>query len=387
VTVLLGLTAALVATWLYLALGRGFFWRTSIRLEPSSSPAVLSRWPSVTVVVPARNEAAVLARTLASLLAQDYPGEGRVVVVDDRSQDDTTAVAWQAASGTTRSDAGESLKLEVVRGAALPAGWSGKVWALDQGVRAAGDPDYLLLTDADIEHPPDSLRRLVAKAERDRLDMVSLMAKLRAGNLWERLLVPAFVYFFAQLYPFSWVNRAGSRTAAAAGGCVLVRSEALRRAGAFESIREAVIDDVSLARALKGSSSSLWLGFADSVSSIRPYDRLADLWHMVARSAFDQLRYSSALLAGTVVGLLFVFVLPVAALVTGAVSGDLPVALLGALSWAVMALTYVPMLRYYGIWPGAALLLPFTATLYATMTVDSARRHWSGNGVAWRGHS
>ena len=371
--------AVLDATWVYLALCRGFFWTTSVRLTRERS---LDHWPSVAVVVPARDEETVLRLTLPRVLAMDYPGEAKVVLVDDRSGDGTGVLVRALAA-----DASARLPLTVVAGTEPSPGWMGKVWAMEQGRRAAGAVDYLLLTDADIDHPPHSLRRLVGQAETNGLDMVSLMAKLRAGNRWERLVVPAFVYFFAQLYPFSWVNRRSSRTAAAAGGCILVRREALERADAFESVRGAVIDDVSLGRALKSSGSSLWLGFADDVTSIRPYDRLADLWHMVARSAFTQLRYSATLLAGTVLGLLFTFLLPVGAVVGGALTGNLVVLLMGAGAWMVMALTYVPMLRYYGVAPWSALLLPLTASLYAAMTVDSARRHWFGSGVAWKGRS
>ncbi|HAM03859.1 MAG TPA: glycosyl transferase family 2 [Acidimicrobiaceae bacterium] len=371
--------AVLDATWLYLALLRGFFWTTSVRLAPERS---LDRWPSVAVVVPARDEEEVLRLTLPRLLAMDYPGEAKVVLVDDRSGDGTGFLARALAA-----DPSARLPLTIVAGTEPAPRWMGKVWAMEQGRLAAGAVDYVLLTDADIDHPPRSLRRLVAQAETDGLDVVSLMAKLRAVTGWERLVVPAFVYFFAQLYPFSWVNRRSSRTAAAAGGCILVRRAALEGAGAFESVRGAVIDDVSLGRALKSSGSTLWLGFADDVASIRPYDRLADLWRMVARSAFTQLRYSPALLAGTVVGLLFTFLLPVGAVVGGALAGDLLVLLLGAAAWLLMALTYVPMLRYYGVTPLASVLLPFAASLYAAMTVDSARRHWFGSGVAWKGRS
>lgn len=391
--VVLGFVVALDVAWVYLALCRGWFWRTSLRLDtdvgsgmdfpPPGAPGGGSEgWPSVAVVVPARNEAAVLARTLPRLLRQDYPGPARVVVVDDGSEDGTGALAAEAGA---EPDA--VLELTVVTGAERPQGWMGKVWALEQGRLAAGDPEFLLLTDADIDHPVDSLRRLVANAVHKRVDMVSLMAKLRAVTGWERLVVPAFVYFFATLYPFTWVNRDAARTAAAAGGCVLVRRETLVRAGAFASIQGAVIDDVALGQALKRSGARIWLGFADDVASVRAYDRLADLWNMVARSAFTELGNSAVLLASTMVGLLLLYVLPVAAVVTGLVTGDVLVAALGAGAWVVMALTYAPMLYYYGIWPGASVLLPFTAVLYAAMTVDSARRHWFGTGVAWKGRS
>ena len=376
VPVLIGFLVALDIAWLYLALAHGWFWWPSPRIAPEQP---LRRWPTVAAVVPARDEASLIGDTVRGLLAQRYPGEFRVVVVDDRSNDGTGEIAALAAAGDCAD------RLVVVTGQHPPAGWAGKVWALEQGRVEVGGADYLLLTDADIEHPPDSLRRLVSQAETQDFDMVSLMAKLRVSTGWERLLVPAFVYFFAQLFPFAWVRAPRRRTAAAAGGCVLVRREALERAGAFASIADAVIDDVSLARVLKSTGSRLWLGFADDVRSVRPYDGLGDLWRMVARSAFTQLRYSKLLLLGTVVGLAFVFLLPVAGVATGLALGSPLVVGLAAASWGVMAFTYAPMLRYYGVWPGAAALLPVTAALYSAMTVDSARRHLLGPGVAWKG--
>lgn len=375
VPVLVGFLIALDLAWLYLTLGHGRFWWPVPRIAPERP---LQKWPSVAVVVPARDEAALVGHTVRGLLGQDYPGEFRVVVVDDRSGDGTGEIAGRAADGSAAD-------LVVVSGQPTPAGWTGKVWALEQGRIQVGSPDYLLLTDADIEHPPHSLRRLVSQAETEDLDMVSLMAKLRVHTPWERLLVPAFVYFFAQLFPFSWVRATGRRTAAAAGGCVLVRRVALERAGAFASVSDAVIDDVSLAGALKSTGSRLWLGFADDVRSVRPYEGLGDLWCMVARSAFTQLRYSPLLLLGTVVGLAFVFLLPVAGVATGLSLGSPLVTGLAAASWVAMALSYAPMLRYYGVRTGGALLLPVTAALYSAMTVDSARRHLLGTGVAWKG--
>ncbi|MGH9076641.1 MAG: glycosyltransferase [Acidimicrobiales bacterium] len=382
--------------WTWLLVGRGRFWRTDIRLRAAPPPP---QWPAVAVVVPARDEADLLEVTLASLLDQDYPGPAHVVVVDDRSTDDTASAA-RALAGAGRLD------LTVVAGRDPPDGWTGKLWALHQGIAratGAGDPwlpppagappapAYVLLTDADIAHPPDGLRRLVAWAEASHLDQVSLMARLSTASAWERLLVPAFVYFFAELYPFGQVNRQSSRTAAAAGGCILVRTAALERAGGVAAVRGAVIDDVALARALKRSGAALWLGLADDTTSVRPYPRLGDIWDMVARSAYTQLRHSPALLAGTVVGLAAVFVGPPAALVGGVVAGLPQVAALGASAWLVMALTYLPMLAYHRLahprlawW--RALGLPAVAVLYVAMTLSSAWRHWRG-GVAWKGRT
>lgn len=371
-------------TWVYLALFRGRFWSTSVRLDPlgATAPARES-WPSVAVVVPARDEASVMGDTVRGLLLQNYPGRASVVLVDDRSSDGTAALARVVAE-----EADSAITLRVVTGSETPPGWMGKLWALAQGVSQADEADYYLFTDADIVHHPDSLRRLVSKALDDGYDQVSLMAKLRTESGWEKLLIPAFVYFFAQLYPFRQVNSARSRTAAAAGGCILVRREALSSVGGIETIRSAVIDDVSLGSVLKGKGFRVWLGFADERDgplSSRPYGGLSELWNMVARSAFTQLRHSSVLLGGTTVGLLFVYVLPVAGVVAGAAARDLPVALLSAGAWLVMALTYAPMIRYYGQSPLRALLLPFTAFLYLLMTLDSARRHWLGRSVLWKG--
>ncbi len=250
-----------------------------------------------------------------------------------------------------------------------------------------GGFDYLLFTDADIAHGPDSLVRLVGAAEANQLDLVSQMARLRVRTGWERLIVPAFVYFFALLYPFRWSNKVGARTAAAAGGCSLVRRTALAKAGGLDVIRDAVIDDVALARAIKRTGGRTFLGLADHVYSIRPYPTLGSLWQMVARSAFAQLHRSLTLLAGTVVGLALVFWVPPVCLLIGAATVDIPTLLLGAAGYALMTALYVPMLRYYRQpWPWA-LALPFTATLYLGMTVDSAIQHFRGRGAAWKGRT
>jgi hopene-associated glycosyltransferase HpnB len=378
VTVLTWIAALSLLSWLWLALGQGFFWRTDVRLPERRPP---ERWPEVAVVVPARDEAEVLPVSLASVLAQRYPGKARVILVDDGSTDGTGALA--RALGTAPG----ALPLTVTSPGEPPAGWTGKLWALRHGVELAGDVDLVLLTDADIAHGPESLTDLVSAAEHNGLDLVSQMARLRTTTGWERLIVPAFVYFFAQLYPFRWSNRPGARTAAAAGGCTLVRRAALERAGGVAAIRGAVIDDVSLARAVKRSGGTTWLGLAEAVDSVRPYPRLAQLWRMVSRSAYAQLRHSPLLLAGTVLGLALVYLVPPVATVAGAATGDLPAFALGAAAWLLMAGTFVPMLRYYRLAPAGALLLPFTAFLYLLMTVDSAVQHWRGRGAAWKGRT
>ncbi|WP_280701288.1 glycosyltransferase [Kitasatospora sp. GP82] len=376
-TVLLWLSVVSLVGWLWLACCHGLFWRTDQRLPPRRPPV---RWPEVAIVVPARDEAEVLPVSLPGLLAQKYPGRARVILVDDHSGDGTGALAQRLA--TT-----EGLPLSVAVPPALPPGWTGKLWALRHGVALAGPVEYLLLTDADIAHGPDSLAELVAAAESNRLDLVSQMARLRVATGWERLIVPAFVYFFAQLYPFRWSNRPGARTAAAAGGCSLVRREALERAGGVAAIRGAVIDDVSLARAVKSTGGRIWLGLADQVDSVRPYPRLAQLWRMVSRSAYAQLRHSPPLLLGTVLGLGLVYLVPPASALAGLFAGRPAVALAGGAAWALMAGTFLPMLRYYRQPARAALLLPFTAFLYLLMTVDSAVQHWRGRGAAWKGRT
>ncbi|XHM65957.1 glycosyltransferase [Streptomyces nigra] len=374
------IAAGSLAAWLWLLLFQGFFWRTDVRLPRRTDPG---EWPSVCVVVPARDEAAVLPASLPSLLAQDYPGRAEVFLVDDGSTDGTGELARRLA----RERGG--LALTVDSPGEPPAGWTGKLWAVRHGIglARARDPEYLLLTDADIAHAPDSLRELVAAARTGGFDAVSQMARLRVDSPWERLVVPAFVYFFAQLYPFRRIGRTGTRTAAAAGGCVLLRTEAAVRARIPDTIRGAVIDDVALARAVKRGGGRVWLGLADRVDSVRPYPRLADLWRMVSRSAYAQLRHQPALLLGTIAGLALVYLVPPVAVALGAASGDGVTAVLGGLAWLVMTGTYVPMLRYYRqpLWP--APLLPVTAFLYLLMTADSAVQHYRGRGAAWKGRT
>lgn len=366
-----------LAAWLWLLLCRGSFWRTDQRLPPAVEP---ESWPSVAVIVPARDEAAMLPRTLPTLLRQRFAGAARVIVVDDGSVDGTGDVARLIAADVA------GLPLTVLTAGEPPPGWSGKLWALRRGVAEAGRVDYLLFTDADIAHGPQSLAALVAAARGGR-ELVSQMARLRTDTAWERLIVPAFVYFFAMLYPFRWVNRPSSSTAAAAGGCILLNRDVLVRADGLDAIRGAVIDDVTLARLVKRAGGRLWLGLATDVHSLRAYPRLGDLWHMIARSAYTQLRYSPALLGVTVLGLALVFLVPPVATVLGALTGDLPALLLGVAAWLVMVTTFVPMLRYYRLPVLTALLLPGVAVLYVSMTVDSARRHLFGTGANWKGRS
>lgn len=369
-----------LAAWLWLLLCQGFFWRTDVRLPPRREQ---DEWPSVCVVVPARDEAAVLPDSLPSLLAQDYPGRAEIFLVDDGSTDGTGELAREL----SRRHGG--LPLTVDSPGEPPAGWTGKLWAVRHGIglARARTPAYLLLTDADIAHAPDSLRQLVTAARTGGFDLVSLMARLRVDSVWERLVVPAFVYFFAQLYPFRRIGVRGSRTAAAAGGCVLLRADAAERARIPDAIRHAVIDDVALARAVKGSGGHIWLGLADRVDSVRPYPRLHDLWRMVSRSAYAQLRHSPPLLLGTVLGLALVYLAPPVTFAAGLAAGSAGATAAGGLAWLVMTATYLPMLRYYRQPAWLAPLLPATAFLYLLMTVDSAVQHYRGRGAAWKGRT
>ena len=388
-------TAAALA-WLYLVAAHGSYWRTSQRLPPFSGEP--DAWPDVVAVVPARNEAEMLPVTLPELLGQEYPGALSVIVVDDGSSDGTGEIAAKLAAGSARP-------LRVISGVPPPDGehWAGKVWAMAQGLRAAGPfapaPDgYLLFTDADIAWEAHTLRHLVAAAEGDDRDMVSQMALLRTATGWERVVVPAFVYFFAQLYPFRRVNVPGSRTAAAAGGCMLIRRGALEKAGGLAPIRGALIDDVAMGRMIKRQRGRCWLGVTRQVVSVRPYPGLASLWQMVARSAYTQLRCSPLVLAGTLTGLLFLYALPPAGAITGLVAvlagvggagaAGAPLTLgAGLAGWALMSLSYLPMLRLYRLSPLRAPGLPLIALLYAAMTADSARRHYAGLGAEWRGRT
>ena len=402
----LGIVTALAAiAWIVLLTGHGGFWRTDQRLPPLPEGAAPERgaWPEVAAVVPARDEAAILPVTLPALLAQDYPGPFSVTLVDDGSTDGTGEVAAALGAGASRS-------LRVVHGVAPPAGWAGKPWAMAQGLaatRAAG-ARYVLFTDADIAWAPGALRALVSAAEDDDRDLVSQMALLRTETGWEKAIIPAFVYFFAQLYPFRWVNRPGGRTAAAAGGCMLIRRAALEAAGGLAPIRGALIDDVALGRLLKRrpARGRCWLGLTTEVRSVRPYVGLADLWNMVARSAYTQLRYSPWLLAGTLAGLAWLYALPPVSAIAGLIAlaaetaragagggaggaggGPLLCLVAGATGWAVMAISYLPMLRLYRLSTLRAPLLPVIAVIYAAMTADSGRRHYTGRGGAWKGRA
>jgi hopene-associated glycosyltransferase HpnB len=388
--VLAGVALLAALAWAYLLAGHGGFWRTDQRLPPVDPGWQPERWPSVVAVVPARDEAAILPHTLPSLLGQEYPGEFAVLLVDDGSTDGTADVAAALGGGTGLAP------VRVVRAGPPPAGWAGKVHAMATGLGAAGGCDYVLFTDADIGYAAGTLTDLVRAAAAGDRALVSQMALLRADTGWERLIVPAFVYFFAQLYPFRWVNRAGNRTAAAAGGCMLVRRAALAAAGGLAPIRGARIDDVALGRLLKRppSRARCWLGFTTGVRSRRPYPRLAGLWDMIARSAYVQLRYSPVLLGLTLLGLLWLYAVPpvaglagLAGLAAGAGPAAAWCAAAGLAGWLLMSVSFLPVLRLYRLGGWRAPVLPVIALLYAAMTADSARRHYAGRGGEWKGRT
>ena len=371
------LAALSLLVWLYLVLLHGRFWQSGpmlVRPRSVLRPDA-AEWPPVCVVVPARDEARTVEDCLASLLAQDYPGPFGVLLVDDRSSDGTGAIARGLASP----------HLHVVTGSEPPPGWSGKLWAVAQGIEETarvmpGEDGYVLLADADIIHEPSHLATLMGKALRDDLDMVSEMVELNTESAAERALVPAFVYFFQMLYPFARVNDPRRRIAAAAGGTILIRIAALSRIGGIDSLRAALIDDVTLARRVKQSGGAIWLGHTRLARSVRPYPHPADIWRMVARTAYVQLRFSPLWLAGTVLGMALVWMVPPLAAVFGEGMGRV----CGLVAWLLATLSFLPTLRRFRLAPFWALLLPAVAVFYTAATIGSAVDHHRGRGVVWK---
>lgn len=369
------LASLALGIWLYLLLWRGWFWLG--RERDDTEIVRLYTPPSVAIVVPARNEADTIAQSVTSLLRQDYPAFS-LVLVDDNSDDGTAEVARRVAAAL---GAGE--KLTIVPGAALPKDWTGKLFAVKQGIEAAEKafaPKYLMLTDADIVHAPDTLRWLAAQAEAEQLVLTSLTARWRCENLAERVHIPAFIYYFQMLYPFAWVNQPDHPMAGAAGGCMLVRTDALRAAGGIDVIRDALIDDCALAREMKRQG-PIWLGLTDRVQSIRPYTSWGDIRRMVARSAYAQLNYSPLMLAGTVAGLALTYLVP--PFMAFFASGWAQV--FGAVTWALMALSFQPILRFYRLSPLWGVALPAISFLFMLYTLDSAYQYAAGKGGAWKG--
>jgi hopene-associated glycosyltransferase HpnB len=369
------LGVATVAVWTCLLTGRGGFWRA--RETDAAEQPPPPQWPAVVAIVPARDEADVIAAAVASLLTQDYPGPFRVVLVDDDSADGTAQAARTAAERL-----GAGARLEVLRGTPPPPGWTGKLWALSQGIAsAAGDePKYLLLSDADIAHAPDNLRRLAARAEAGRFTLTSLMAELCCRTWPERLLIPAFVLFFQMLYPFRWSNDPRRRLAAGAGGCMLVDNRALADAGGVAAVRGALIDDCAMARLMKRQGPT-WIGLTHRARSLRPYLSVGEIGRMISRSAYAQLGYSIVVLAGTLAGLGLIFLAPPALAVFAAG----PARLAGILAWLAMAAAYQPMLRFYRRAPLWGFALPLIGALYASFTLNSAIATWRGRGGLWKG--
>lgn len=370
------LTWIALAAWVFLILFHGHYWQLEQRL-PAQIP-VPEKWPSVVAVIPARNEADVIAETIARHEAQDYQGDYRVIVINDRSEDGTGEVARAAAGPrTTVIDAEER-----------PEGWMGKVWAMEQGLRqmrtGTEQPDFILFTDADIHHPEASVSRLVGFAEFDRRDLVSLMVKLKVETFWEKLLIPAFVLFFSKLYPFKRVNNPNNRVAAAAGGCMLVRREVAETAHLMETIKGELIDDCALARwvAISGTR-RIWLGLTDTVFSARGYGGLSGVWDMVARSAFTQLRFSTFMLCGSVLGMLLLYVAPPLLFLGDVLSGER--FLWSFVALALMNWSFFPAIGLYKSPFYMRFLLPVAGIMYTAMTIDSARRHWRGEGGGWKG--
>ena len=363
-----------VAVWIYLLGARGGFWLARVRdTIQVRSP---EKWPAVTVVIPARNESECIALSVQSLLRQVYAGPLSIVVVDDDSSDGTAAIAANAGETAPRP------LLTVMRTSGPAQGWTGKLWALNQGIVAAekSKPEYLLLSDADIVHAPDTLAWLVSQSLAGGYVLTSLMAKLRCESFAERSHVPAFVYFFQMLFPFEWVSRRNSRVAAAAGGCMLIRTDALASVGGVASIRNALIDDCSLAANLK-ERGPIWLGLTDRVHSIRPYQNLSDVKKMISRSAYSQLRNSALLLAGAVAGMAITFIVPA---MLAIFANGLP-KYLGLATWLAMAISFVPMLRFYRLSPLWGIALPGIALLYLYYTLNSAYKYLRRQGGQWKG--
>jgi cellulose synthase/poly-beta-1,6-N-acetylglucosamine synthase-like glycosyltransferase len=411
--------ATSLAVWLYLTLARGTFWLLSSFDDDEAKHASPPSWPRVAAIIPARNEAQTISQTIAALLHQNYPGEFYIIVVDDHSEDQTAQIAQEFAK-----ENGMESRINIHPASTLPSGWTGKLWALSEGVSMSSAsplssvapasstgtassnmssraergicfsppadkeathtaPTYFWFTDADVIHAPDTLRRLVARAEQNKLDLTSLMVLLRAKTLPERALIPAFLFFFLKLYPPRWIAAATARTAGAAGGCVLLRREALERIGGLTAIRSDVIDDCALARAVKCSGGKIWMGLTRASHSLRAYLTFAEIRDMIARTAFTQLHYSTFLLLGTLAGMFLTYLTPPALLF---VHNSLA-RILALAAWLLMSLTFLPAIRFYRLSPLWTPLLPLAALFYAYATWLSALRYWLNRGGQWKGRA
>ncbi len=371
-------------TWLFLIIFWGDFWLCNQKITNTSQDNNQNNI-SVCAVIPARNEADLLPITLKSLLRQDYSGDLRIILVDDQSTDGTGEIAQQIAEELCLNG-----RLEVISSEELPADWTGKLWALNQGINYAQKykPDYILLTDADIKHHSTNLKELINKAKTENLDLVSLMVLLRCKSFWERFLIPAFVFFFQKLYPFPWVNNPSKNIAAAAGGCILIKTETLIKIGGIEIVKNALIDDCSLAQAIKlgeDKNRGIWLGLTENTCSLREYNSLNTIWDMVARTAFTQLNYSPLLLLGTLIGMSLIYLAVPVSFILGLWLKNYIIVVISLIIWLLMSISYFPTIKLYKISPLWSLNLPLIAFLYNLMTIDSALRHWQGKGGAWKG--
>ncbi|GAB4538358.1 MAG: glycosyltransferase [Pleurocapsa sp.] len=375
--------------WFFLLFVWGNFWWLNRQINAPLQP--LEFYPHVSIIIPARNESETLPLSLPSVLNQDYSGKWSIILVDDNSSDRTTQIAQNIAKINHQIN-----KINIIQGKNLPPNWKGKLWAIKQGIDFSQEqtliPDYFLLTDADIKHDLSNLSQLVEKAEQENLALVSLMVLLRCETFWEKLLVPAFVFFFQKLYPFPWVNDVSKPIAAAAGGCILIRRQALEDIGGIEAISQALIDDCSLAQAVKFNrknkkNHNIWLGLTKTTLSIRAYDNLKTIWTMIARTAFTQLNYSVLLLIGTVIGMGIIYLAPPVYLVIGLVNNNWSMTGIGAIAWLLMTVAYFPTIKFYKLSFLWAVNLPAIALLYTFMTIDSAIKYWQGKGGAWKGRT
>jgi hopene-associated glycosyltransferase HpnB len=371
--------------WLHLCFGRGWFWRVRKIDADRMAFEPLQSWPRVVAIVPARNEEETIGKVMTGLLQQNYSGAFSIVVVDDHSEDRTGEIASRIARETSAEG-----RVRIVRASDVPQGWTGKLWALNEGVTspsatgAAEDiPAYYWFTDADVRHGPDTLQQLVARAEKDRLDLASLMVLLQATTFPERALIPAFLYFFFMLYPPRWIADDDLATAGAAGGCILLKREALARIGGFAAIRGEVIDDCALAKAIKAGGGKVWMGLTRKSESLRAYKSFGEIRDLIARTAFTQLRYSPLILAGTIAGMFLTYLAPVLLLF----SHDSTARLLGLAAWLLMSVSFLPTVRFYRLSPLWAPLLPLTALFYTFATWLSAVRYWMGKGGSWKGRA
>ncbi|MCC0175970.1 glycosyltransferase [Waterburya agarophytonicola K14] len=370
--------------WLFLILFWGDFWLCDRYIDRHNNE--LKSYPTVWIIVPARDEAEVIKDSLTSLLNQKYPGNFAIALVDDNSSDRTAEIALSTTNKFNKTE-----QFKIISGKALKQGWKGKLWAMQQGIDYAQKqtplPDYFLFTDADIYHDPDNLENLVTKAETENLDLVSLMVLLRCQSFWEKQLIPAFVFFFQKLYPFSWVNNPQKAIAAAAGGCILISSQALEEIGGIAAIKDALIDDCSLAKAVKSKDKNIWLGLTKTTISLRSYNHLKTIWDTISRTAFTQLNYSWLLLIGTLIGMCLVYLIAPIGLIISIQRQNWLLMGMAITTWCLMAIAYTPTIKLYNLSILRVFSLPAIAFLYTLMTIDSAIKYYQGKGGAWKGRT